>query len=298
MRSLWPREHGAYAQLGVPLVVALALAPSEPGTLLAAGAICAFLANEPLVVLLGHRGKRAKAELADRAKGRLALLASLGVVAGVLGLALAPGVLPIAGLAALPALGVIVLAVRKQAHSEAGELAVALALPGAAAPVAVAGGASPTVALLAWAGWAAGFCASVAAVHRVLDKQRALVLAGAMLAAAGGAIVYGMTPLVAAVPLLGLAAVVSARPPHPRKLRAIGVAFLVAALAGGVAQGFAQEASWSSSRRASSHAESSVGHVGSPFFSASPSADGTIRAASASVFAGSHAAACASSWRS
>lgn len=237
MRSLWPKEHGAYAQLGVPLAAALALSPSVPGALLATGAACAFFANEPLVVLLGHRGKRAKAELADRAKIRLAVLATLAVVAGSAGLALAPSVLPIAALAAAPALIVIALAVKKLAHSETGELAVALALPGAAAPVAVAGGASTTCALLAWAAWATGFCASVAAVHRVLDKQRALVLPVLMLGAAGAAIALTAPPLYSAVPLLVLGAAVAARPPHPRRLRAIGVAFLIAALVGGTTSG-------------------------------------------------------------
>lgn len=162
----------------------------------------------------------------------------------------------------------------------------------------MAGGASLAVALLAWAAWAAGFCASVAAVHRVLDKQRALILAAVMMAAAVAAVVHAAPPLYAAVPLLVLAAGIAARPPHPRKLRAVGVAFLVAALAGGTVYGFAQEATWSSSRRASSQAESSVGHAGSPLLGASPSADGTMRAAIASAFAASHAAACASSWRS
>src|SRR5262249_5958355 len=50
-RSLWPREHGAYAQLGAPLATALARqVPTVPAALLAAAACCAFLANEPLLV--------------------------------------------------------------------------------------------------------------------------------------------------------------------------------------------------------------------------------------------------------
>lgn len=232
LRSLWPKEHGAYAQLGVPLVAALVLSPSGPGALLASGAGCAFFANEPLVVLLGHRGKRAKAELGERAKVRLGVTAGLAVACGALGLALAPPALAIAGLVAVPALLVLALAVNKQAHTLPGELAAAFMLPGAAAPVAVAGGASNTVALVAWAAWAVGFGASVAAVHRVLEKASMLTLAAALFVGACAAVGVGVTSLLPAVPMLVLAAVVSARPPHPRRLRAVGVAFLVASLAG------------------------------------------------------------------
>jgi hypothetical protein len=55
-RSLWPREHGAYAQLGAPLATAIAMQAPTIGALALASAAClAFLANEPLLVVLGHR---------------------------------------------------------------------------------------------------------------------------------------------------------------------------------------------------------------------------------------------------
>ena len=58
-RSLWPREHGAYAQLAAPLLTALVIVrPTVAAALLALAACIAFLANEPLLVVLGHRGKR------------------------------------------------------------------------------------------------------------------------------------------------------------------------------------------------------------------------------------------------
>src|SRR5262249_5726331 len=83
-RSLLPREHGAYAQLLVPLATALALRPpSWSSVLFALAACCAFLANEPLLVALGHRGKRACELDGAHAVRRLAITACGAVVAGV-----------------------------------------------------------------------------------------------------------------------------------------------------------------------------------------------------------------------
>src|SRR5262249_31077882 len=90
-RSLWPREHGAYAQLGAPLATAPALhIPTVPAALLAAAACCAFLANEPLLVVLGHRGKRMHDEHGRRAAVRLAIVGGTAVAIGAVALVLAP----------------------------------------------------------------------------------------------------------------------------------------------------------------------------------------------------------------
>ena len=52
MGNLWPREHGAYAQLGFPLLSGLIYAGGEPGAVaFAAVAVCHFFAHEPLAVL-------------------------------------------------------------------------------------------------------------------------------------------------------------------------------------------------------------------------------------------------------
>src|SRR5688572_32010037 len=102
-RSLWPREHGAYAQLAAPLLTALVVVrPTVAAGLLAAAACCAFLANEPLLVVLGHRGKRMREQAGTRAARRLALLASLAAAMGIAGLVLAPHSLAIAALVAVP----------------------------------------------------------------------------------------------------------------------------------------------------------------------------------------------------
>jgi hypothetical protein len=63
-----PKEHGAYGQMAMPLVTSLVVAgASAPGLLLATAVVIAFLMHEPLVVLLGRRGGRAKREAGGRA---------------------------------------------------------------------------------------------------------------------------------------------------------------------------------------------------------------------------------------
>ena len=90
-KHLIPREHGAYAELGFPLLSGLLLgSPGAAAGLFVAAAILLFLANEPLVVLLGVRGKRAQQDHAAAARHGLALLGGLGIAAGIGALWLAP----------------------------------------------------------------------------------------------------------------------------------------------------------------------------------------------------------------
>src|SRR4051812_9461537 len=56
--QLLPREHGAYAELLLPLTAALCIAPSSAGFAWALGASTLFLLHDPVLVLLGHRGQR------------------------------------------------------------------------------------------------------------------------------------------------------------------------------------------------------------------------------------------------
>ena len=240
---LWPREHGAYAQLAAPLATALALrAPGPAALALAAAACLAFLANEPLLVVLGHRGARLRATHGPRAARRLALTAIGAAVCGAVGLVLAPReALAVAGLAAVPTALVLALAWRRAVHSLAGELAAAVALPGAAAPIAVASGLGWRPALVLWAGWAVGFGCSVAAVHRVIAHhrrpaprlERALAAAFGATAGAGLALAASVPLAVTAVPLAAVSTVLVAGPPPARRLRAIGVALVIASLASG-----------------------------------------------------------------
>src|SRR6185503_5987201 len=107
--------------------------------LLALAACLAFLAHEPLLVALGHRGARMRKTHGTSATQRLTALAICAASAATLGLILAPApALAVAAVMALPSVLVVSLAWSRAEHSLAGELVAAVALPGAAAPVAIA----------------------------------------------------------------------------------------------------------------------------------------------------------------
>jgi hypothetical protein len=249
-RSLWPREHGAYAQLLAPLVTALVvMPPTWQAGLLALAACCAFLANEPLLVVLGHRGKRMRENDGVRAKRRLALLVAIAAAASTIALAGSPRrVLEVAGVVALPAVATLVLAWRRAEKSVAGEIVAAVALSGASAVVLVASGASWQAAGALWGAWAVGYACTVVAVHRVIARHRAPAsaadaIAGAVLAAVSVATVAllvdpalladthpAFATIGAAAPLAAASLVLVAWPPRATYLRTIGFVLVGASL--------------------------------------------------------------------
>jgi hypothetical protein len=82
---LYPKEHGAYAILGVPLVTALFIVGLTPVTaLLSIATVAAFLTHEPLLLLAGVRGPRARAAAPQAGRilfGRLAMAIVCGAAA-------------------------------------------------------------------------------------------------------------------------------------------------------------------------------------------------------------------------
>ena len=142
--NLLPREHGAYAQLGVALAAALALAPAlrSAGQALVIGAL--FFASEPLLVLLGRRGEPARAAGRGPALVRLGRLGGLGL----LGTATAWSGAPASYLWSLlaPALlgaALFGLFLARRERTGAGETVAAWAFAAAAGSVALLGGAGP-----------------------------------------------------------------------------------------------------------------------------------------------------------
>jgi hypothetical protein len=214
--SLLPREHGAWGQLALPLVTALALGrPGPAAILLGVSIVLAFLCHEPLVVVLGQRGRRLKTALDARARRRIATVGALALAAGIAGLLLSPP----ARLAVLPAaiLGAVSLALvlARLEKTTAGELVVSFALTAAAAPVALAAGAPARDAWAAAAAWAAAFAAATFPVRAILLRaktkgevdRRALAAAGvaAIAAAALLAAWRGWVPAAAGVAVLPVA---------------------------------------------------------------------------------------------
>jgi hypothetical protein len=141
---LLPREHGAYAELGFPLLSGLVLAsPGASSWLLVAAAVLFFLANEPLLVMLGGRGRRAREELGGAARTQLLALGGLGAAAGIAALWLAP---PAARWLALVPAGfaacVVPLVLSKRLKTLGGEVLAGAAFSAMHLPVAASGGAT------------------------------------------------------------------------------------------------------------------------------------------------------------
>ena len=233
-RSLLPREHGAYAQLAAPLVAACIATPSVAGVLLAIAACCAFVANESLLVVLGHRGKRMKLDDSARAWRWLSVLVAGTALAGAGGLAIAPAALAAAALAAIPACVLVGFAWRRKERTLAGELVAAISLTGAAAPVAVAGGASLAAAGWMWISWALGYALTVIAVHRVIARhKRPASLADVIAFVVTLVAVCGLAyrGLAIGLPLAAVSLALLIVVPSAKHLRAIGFVLVGASVA-------------------------------------------------------------------
>lgn len=173
-RTLVPHEHGAYGQLAMPLLTALAIGrPSVSAVALAIAIVLAFVAHESLLVVTGQRGKRALEADGPRARRLLSLLVAGTLVSGAAGVLLAP---PGARLAlVLPiGLGAVVawLVVRRLEKTTLGEIVVAAALSSAATAVALAGGVPVAAALGCWTAWVVSFAAATLAVQVILVRAR------------------------------------------------------------------------------------------------------------------------------
>lgn len=243
-RGLWPREHGAYATLGVALLVGVLGWPSWAGGLLAVALACAFVLHEPLLVVSGARGSRAARQDGARARRRLVALAALGSALAALGLGLGGSSAVAASVAPLVLGGAAVLALarRRRAKALGPELLAAWVMAWSAVPVAVSGGASwwdigPVAVALG-----AVFSVQTLTVHAIKALARpdrsgrgfrlsvaALALSGSVLCAGACAIVHPYSARVGVGVGLIVAALVCAAAVvgkvSPRHLRAVGMVF-------------------------------------------------------------------------
>jgi hypothetical protein len=217
--------------------------PTPAALLLTAGAVLAFVAHEPLLVLLGHRGARVRREEGGRAARALAWLGVGAAICGAAGLALAPP--PARAAAAIPAVlacAVGVLVWRRLEKTVAGEVVVATALASAGAVVALAAGVRPGAALTALLAWALSYAAAVLAVQVILVRARTkgtrdpgrahAALALGLLAAAAALAAAGL-PLalpLATAPTALLSAAVALGRVSPRRLRPLGWALVAASV--------------------------------------------------------------------
>lgn len=247
--SLLPKEHGAYGQLALPLVTAFAVAGvNTPAVLLGLAAIAGFLAHEPILVLLGRRGARAKREEGRSAAAWLAITTAMTIGAGAAAFwAVSPSIrwsfiLPL-GPAALLATAIAA----KQEKSFLGETAAALAFSLAATPVCMAAGAPTTTALAVGTAFALVFVLGTLVVRAIVNvrgsgnprearRTRAAVLvlasaAGLALAVTASRGLLAWTTLLAAAPGLIAASWIALFPPSPARLRTVGWALVAVSTA-------------------------------------------------------------------
>jgi hypothetical protein len=239
--SMLPKEHGAYGQLAFPIVTALAVAGVTPAALLTAVAsIAGFLTHEPLLVVLGRRGARAKREQATRAQKWLAVSASIALSAGVAAVWLTSSyhrwsfLLPLLPLALLA-----VLVGTEREKTAIGESAAALAFSCVAIPMCLAAGATIPTALSVGIAFASLFVASTLAVRVIVLEVRGggdpplvratravvLVLAASIAASLMVATSHGLLPsivLAAVAPGLSISGWLALRPPAAARLRIVG----------------------------------------------------------------------------
>jgi len=235
--DMLPKEHGAYAQLLFPIVTAIAIArPTAIALMFAAAAVLAFLAHEPLLVLLGQRGPRAGRDDGTRAVSWFASTASAAGVLLAAALTMASPAVRAAAIA--PAVLAALLAaavVAGRGRTTAGELLAAGTFASQSFLVARAAGASSHAALSCASVFAAAFIASTVSVHAVIGCTRRPPAAGARAAAvfvpiaslvalrwmAADGLISSIAPL-AALPVCVVAALAAMVAPGAAGLRRLG----------------------------------------------------------------------------
>jgi len=236
--------------MAFPLVTSFAVAGvTRPALLLAVGVAAAFLAHEPLLVLLGRRGPRARRAQRRRAVAWLVFSSATAAGAGLVAVWSVP--LAIRYWCLLPLLPAAFLAEAitvEREKSLPAEVAVALAFSLAAVPVGLAAGASTRAALAVGIAFASIFVSGTLAVRVIVlevrgggDPRKAWATRVTLLvsaAAAGlglvGAAWQGLLPWtapLATAPGLASAGWLAAFPPAPTRLRAVGWTLVAAAAA-------------------------------------------------------------------
>lgn len=249
--SMVPREHGAYAELLFPIAtVLLGGKPAVSTVLLAVAAVGCFLANEPLLVLLGERGGRAKRRQSDRAKRALLIFLLIALGAGFAGFILAPRGVRIAVI--LPLLlggGLVLMAVQGLERTMFGEALAAAALSSLAIPLGLSAGLQPTAALAVTLIWFLSSSLGTSIVRltisrtksktpeaqrRVAWKRGFLMLVCLVAIAVGVGAPFGARAgfwvLAAVVPVALVVFVMAALRPTTRRLRLMGWSLVAANL--------------------------------------------------------------------
>ena len=223
MQPPWPREHGAYAQLLLPLAAALPLAGASLANLAyATGAVATFMASEPARRRLGERGPRAVQDH-PALHAWLALWLALAVASATFASLAQPPTRALGGLGLAVVLSALAATVTGHAKSLPGEIAIGSAL------------ASPSLwmagphALAAWWAWSLGFAAMTGAARAVKPRAKRYESVVATLAVVATVGSGWLDPLTwCALPMAAVAGFVVAFRPSAKHLRKIGWGFAAA----------------------------------------------------------------------
>ncbi len=234
---MFPKEHGAYGQLLFPTLTALAIGrPGAGAVALALAVVCAFLAHEPLLILLGQRGPRAAREDGARARRWFGGFAAAAFVLAIGAVATLPVAARVA-LGAPAAIGILVLAVvfSRREHTMGGEIVTATALAALASPLALGAGATAVAARTVALVFVASFVSATACVHGVIMRTRrppatAPRAMGAAVACLSIAVlgilahvgIVSASAVWGAVPMCAGGVALVAAPPSARQLRTVG----------------------------------------------------------------------------
>ncbi|TWU33931.1 YwiC-like family protein [Novipirellula artificiosorum] len=168
-----PKEHGAYAILIIPILTSLAAGGvSWVGVCVAAASVAGFLAHEPLLVMIGHRGPRAKRS-ATTATRYLVALTTICLASGVAAMLFGNVAVRVAligcGILATLSFGI---AFAGKHRTALGQTAGVIGLSAPCVPILLAAGIGTGDALKTWVVWLLGFAATTLAVRSVLAYQK------------------------------------------------------------------------------------------------------------------------------
>lgn len=227
--NLKPKEHGAYAILGIPIATSLIIGgPTLVGVCVAVAAFAGFFAHEPLLITLGHRGSRAQRET-PAARKWLFLLLALTVICGCVALAAGSFAVRCSLLmCGLLAASSFALAIAGKHKTMIGQLWGVVGLSVPCVPILLAGEFATQVTLEAWGTWLIGFAATTMAVRGVIAAQKRKsrtvhwFAVTALTSLISGLAACEMTLPLASLPMLFMSWYLMFDPPHATQLKRIG----------------------------------------------------------------------------
>lgn len=232
--AMEPKEHGAYAILGIPIVTSLIIAgASVSGVCIAIAAIAGFLAHEPLLIVWGLRGQRAKRST-PAARKRLLLLLLLTLAGGTTALILGSPAVRWALLAcALLATTGFALAIAGKHRTLGGQLWGIVGLSVTCLPILLAGGLAVSTSLEIWTAWIIGFTATTLAVRSVIAAQKRKprsihwVGIGALSLVVAALTVSPYSLAIVTLPMLVMSWYLLIAPPSAKHLKRVGWSLVV-----------------------------------------------------------------------